>query len=67
MTVCHKISSALRWAAIGALLSGSVLLHGSALAQEKISGSDRPNILVIMGDDVGYWNLSYNNQGMMGY
>ncbi|MEL4308192.1 arylsulfatase [Joostella sp. CR20] len=27
----------------------------------------KPNILVIMGDDVGYWNLSYNNRGMMGY
>jgi len=20
-----------------------------------------------MGDDIGYWNLSYNNRGMMGY
>jgi len=28
---------------------------------------EKPNILVIMGDDVGYWNLSYNNDGMMGY
>ncbi|GAA0877619.1 arylsulfatase [Algoriphagus jejuensis] len=28
---------------------------------------DKPNILVIMGDDIGYWNLSYNNRGMMGY
>jgi len=27
----------------------------------------KPNILVIMADDVGYWNVSYNNQGMMGY
>jgi len=27
----------------------------------------KPNILVIMGDDIGYWNLSYNNRGMMGY
>lgn len=29
--------------------------------------SKRPNILVIFGDDIGYWNLSYNNRGMMGY
>ena len=28
---------------------------------------EKPNILVIMGDDIGYWNLSYNNRGMMGY
>jgi arylsulfatase A-like enzyme len=27
----------------------------------------KPNILVIMGDDIGYWNLSTYNQGMMGY
>ena len=27
----------------------------------------RPNILVIMGDDIGYWNLSAYHQGIMGY
>src|SRR6188508_333490 len=27
----------------------------------------RPNILVIMGDDIGYWNISAYNRGMMGY
>ena len=27
----------------------------------------RPNILVIWGDDIGYWNISANNRGMMGY
>jgi arylsulfatase len=27
----------------------------------------KPNILVIWGDDVGYWNISAYNQGMMGY
>lgn len=30
-------------------------------------GQEKPNILVIMGDDIGYWNLSHNNDGMMGY
>ncbi len=29
--------------------------------------SDKPNILVIFGDDIGYWNVSAYNQGMMGY
>jgi arylsulfatase len=28
---------------------------------------DKPNILVIWGDDIGYWNISHNNHGMMGY
>jgi arylsulfatase A-like enzyme len=26
-----------------------------------------PNILVIMGDDIGYWNVSAYNRGQMGY
>lgn len=26
-----------------------------------------PNILVLWGDDIGMWNISYNNRGMMGY
>ncbi len=34
---------------------------GSATAAAK------PNILAIMGDDIGYWNISAYNQGMMGY
>ena len=29
--------------------------------------SDKPNILVIWGDDIGTWNISHNNRGMMGY
>jgi arylsulfatase len=33
-----------------------------AAAQQK-----KPNILIIMGDDVGYWNISAYNRGMEGY
>jgi arylsulfatase A-like enzyme len=40
---------------------------GAALAQDKEASSSAPNILVIMGDDIGYWNLSTYNQRMMGY
>jgi arylsulfatase A-like enzyme len=29
--------------------------------------SKKPNILVIFGDDIGYWNVSAYNRGMMGY
>ena len=38
------------------------LLGGVAAAE-----TDRPNILVIWGDDIGTWNISHNNRGMMGY
>ena len=27
----------------------------------------KPNILVLWGDDIGYWNISHNNRGMLGY
>jgi arylsulfatase A-like enzyme len=33
----------------------------SAFAQNK------PNILVLWGDDIGTWNISHNSRGMMGY
>ena len=47
-----------------ALAIAVVAMLGSptARAQEK-----KPNILVIFGDDIGYWNISAYNQGMMGY
>jgi arylsulfatase len=27
----------------------------------------RPNILILWGDDIGWWNISYNSRGQMGY
>ena len=41
-------------------------LAAPALAQEAGTGA-KPNILVIMADDIGYWNISAYNRGMMGY
>ena len=29
------------------------------------AAGDKPNILVIWGDDIGTWNISHNNRGMM--
>ncbi|MGF6272969.1 arylsulfatase A-like enzyme [Massilia sp. UYP11] len=29
--------------------------------------TNKPNILVLWGDDIGWWNISYNNRGQMGY
>ena len=55
------------------LLGSSMLLAASTLsasgaanpAQAQTAG--KPNILVIMADDIGYWNISAYNRGMMGY
>jgi len=44
-----------------ALLASVMAAPASAQPQQK------PNILVIMGDDIGYWNISAYNRGMMGY
>jgi arylsulfatase A-like enzyme len=47
-----------------------VLLLGAsapAWAQAPASPGKKPNILVIWGDDIGTWNISHNNRGMMGY
>jgi hypothetical protein len=35
-----------------------------ACAQQQ---QQKPNILAIMGDDIGYWNISAYNRVMMGY
>src|ERR1700760_617364 len=29
--------------------------------------SGQPKILILWGDDIGWWNISYNNRGQMGY
>jgi len=43
----------------------STLLMAAALP--AAAQQAKPNILVIWGDDIGYWNVSAYNQGMMGY
>ena len=46
------------------LACGLTLVAGSGVA---IAQSKQPNILVIWGDDIGTWNISHNNRGMVGY
>jgi arylsulfatase len=36
-------------------------------AASTASAQDQPNILIIWGDDIGVWNTSVYNRGMMGY
>jgi arylsulfatase len=37
------------------------------MAKQEANQNKRPNILVLWGDDIGTWNLSYFSRGMMGY
>ena len=43
-------------------LTAVVMMDTTAMAQQQ-----KPNILVIMADDIGDWNISAYNRGMMGY
>jgi arylsulfatase len=47
------------------LLAGAMTLISTTAPAH--AADKKPNILVIWGDDIGYWNLSAYNQGMMGY
>jgi len=49
------------------LLALSLGVASVAMPTQLMAKTDKPNILVMWGDDVGYWNTSAYNQGMMGY
>ncbi|RWP19940.1 MAG: arylsulfatase [Mesorhizobium sp.] len=51
----------------GSVLAISAVASGIATSAKAQAAGAKPNILVIFGDDVGYWNLSAYNRGMMGY
>jgi arylsulfatase A-like enzyme len=38
-----------------------------ALVSSAVHAAEKPNVLVIMGDDIGIFNISAFHQGMMGY
>ena len=54
---------AARMASLVGIAVSAFAVVPDALAQAP----PKPNILVIMGDDIGYWNISAYNRGMMGY
>ncbi len=49
--------------ALALLVMGQTGVH----AQKKASKPSKPNILIIWGDDIGEFNISAYNMGMMGY
>jgi arylsulfatase len=59
---------------VAVLLAASPLLaqrgnqgNQNQRGNQQGQSSSKPNILVIWGDDIGTWNISHNNRGMMGY
>jgi arylsulfatase A-like enzyme len=55
------MSAFMRTSARACLALFLLAMSGTVLAQAK------PNILVLWGDDIGTWNISFTNRGMMGY
>jgi arylsulfatase len=50
------------WKALLALGAGAAMMFGATVAQ---AADKKPNILVIMGDDVGWFNIGAYHRGMM--
>ena len=46
------------WLGVLALTAAAFTARAPAVAQQP----QKPNILVIMGDDIGYWNISAYNR-----
>jgi len=47
------------WPGVLALTAAAFTAGTPAMAQQP----QKPNILVIMGDNIGYWNISAYNRG----
>src|SRR5208337_2585921 len=61
------LGAGVRKIALGALAVSSLLVGGIGTTEAQAAGAKKPNILVIFGDDIGYWNVNAYNQGMMHY
>src|SRR5271166_2603586 len=59
------LGASIRKLALGALAVSSFLTVGSAIAHAQAANAKKPNILVIMGDDVGWFNIGAYHRGMM--
>ncbi len=61
-----KLKKLGRWVAAGSLLAmGTMAVSTTVHAQTE--AKKKPNIVVIFGDDIGFWNLSIWNKGMLGF
>jgi len=66
VTLNPNVRRASSWTAVGGVLAvGAIMTAAPVRAQAQ--QAEKPNILVIWGDDIGTWNISHNNRGMMGY
>ena len=56
------------WSGLAVWAALALVVPFGAQAQPSTAASGKkPNILILWGDDIGYWNVSAYNLGMMGY
>ncbi len=71
MNLKEKLKNCGKFAVIGAVLAAGTVIPQKAEAQQSRTtnapAKKQPNILVIMGDDIGTTNVSAYSGGLMGY
>jgi arylsulfatase A-like enzyme len=60
-------STGARWTFTLGIVAGLALASSTPAGAQTAAQHKRPNILVIWGDDIGQFNVSAYNMGMMGY
>jgi len=59
------VGAGVRRFAYGALAASSVIAGGNVTSQAQATQTSKPNIVVIMADDIGWSNIGVYNMGMM--
>ena len=62
-----EVLKAMRWRLAAAFAFMLTAIPNAVYSQQKTDQPQKPNILVIMGGDIGWFNPSCYNHGMMGY
>jgi len=62
----RRVSWKTIFVAVGAVLALCMAVPAT-FAADKPASADKPNIVVIWGDDIGVHNISAYNHGIMGY
>jgi len=60
-----NIGAVVRKLTLGALAVSSFFAGGITTAHAQATGAKPPNIVVIMGDDIGMWNIGAYHRGLM--
>ena len=55
-----------RWRSAAAFALSLAIIPNVAYSQQNADQTKKPNIVVIMGDDIGIWNVGAYTHGMMG-